>query len=158
VDRSSDIFIATACGSIREVSGATGLISTILGAHQDPALAGGGGDHDPLGLAVGGDGKLIVTEAYGRRVLEIDPATHRVTLVAGTGSETLWTTAATAGDGGPAPSATFGLPLGVAADGQGNIFVADSFDDAIREIGTSSGLITLVEGQIPDSPAAGHCC
>jgi DNA-binding beta-propeller fold protein YncE len=107
---------------------------------------------------VGGDGKLIVTEAYGRRVLEIDPATHRVTLVAGTGSETLWTTAATAGDGGPAPSATFGLPLGVAADGQGNIFVADSFDDAIREIGTSSGLITLVEGQIPDSPAAGHCC
>ncbi len=42
VDSSSNIFIATACGSIREKVAATGVASTIFSTHQDPALAGRG--------------------------------------------------------------------------------------------------------------------
>ena len=90
--------------------------------------------HDPTGLAVGNDKTLFVTEAYGRRLLELDLASGRVVLVAGTGVETLPEPGQTAGDGGPASTASFGLALGAAVDGQGNVYVADFFNDAIRMI------------------------
>jgi hypothetical protein len=81
-----------------------------------------------------------------------------VTLVAGTGSETFPQAGATAGDGGPASAATFGSVDGVTMDSHGDIYVADFFNNAIREIDARTGVITLVAGQIPMSPAAGHCC
>jgi streptogramin lyase len=155
VDKSADIFIATACGAIREVSGTTGLISTVFSARQDPALAGTGGDHDPVGLAIGPNGNLYATEAYGRRLLEIVPSSGRVALVAGTGVETLPSAHPTAGDGSPATKATFGLPLGVAVDHHGNVYVADFFNNAVREIDSQTGLITAIAGQIPQYT---HCC
>ena len=157
VDGSSDVFVATACGAIREVSPA-GVISTIFSTHQAPALAGKGGAHDPVGLAVLDDKKLLVTEAYGRRLLEIDVRDGRVALVAGTGAQTLPEPRQTAGDGGPASRATFGLALGVAVDRQGDIYVADFFNNAIRKIDVRTRVISTVAGQIPTSPAQGHCC
>jgi len=159
VDRSSNIFFATGCGSIRERVAATGATSTIFAARRDPALAGTGAAHDPTGLAVGTDKTLFVTEAYGRRLLELDLASGRVVLVAGTGVETYPEPGQTAGDGGPASTATFGLALGTAIDGQGNVYVADFFNDAVRMIDGHTGVISTVAGQIPMSPAQqGHCC
>ncbi len=159
VDASSNIFVTTGCGSIRETFAATGKTSTVFSAHQDPALAGTGGDHDPVGLAVGHDNTLFVTEAYGRRLLEINLRSGRVIRVAGTGEETLPQPGQTAGDGGPADTATFGLALGAAVDSQGDIYVADFFNDAIRMIDARTGVISTVAGQIPTSPAQqGHCC
>jgi hypothetical protein len=152
VDRSSDVFVATACGAIREVSGATGAVSTIFSTGHDPALTG------PVGLAVLGNETLLVTEADGRRLLEIDLRDGKPTLEAGTGSETLPEPQQTAGDGGPASKATFGLALGAAVDRQGDVYVADFFNNAIRMIDGHTGVITTIAGQIPTSPAAGHCC
>lgn len=159
VDSSSNIFVATACGSIRERVAATGVTSTIFSTHQDPALAGMGGEHDPTGLVVGNDKTLFVTEAYGRRLLELNLASGRVVLAAGTGVETLPEPGQTAGDGGPASNATFGLALGAAVDGQGNVYVADYFNDAIRMIDWRTGVISTVAGRIPTSAVQqGHCC
>jgi len=159
VDGSSNIFFATGCGSIRERVAATGGTATIFSTRQDPALAGTGGARDPTGLAVGNDKTLFVTKAYGRRLLELDLASGRVVLVAGTGVETYPEPGQTAGDGGPASNATFGLALGVATDGQGNVYVADFFNDAVRMIDRRTGVISTVAGQIPMSPAQqGHCC
>lgn len=159
VNSSSDIFVATGCGSIRERVAATGLTSTIFSIHKDPALAGPGGEHDPTGLAVGNDKTLFVTDAYGRRLLELDLASGRVVLVAGTGVETFPEPGQTAGDGGPAAHATFGLPVGAAVDNQGNVYVADFFNDAVRMIDGRTGVISTVAGQIPQSPEQqGHCC
>ena len=159
VDRSSDVFVATACGTVREVSGTTGAISTIFSARQSPALAGTGGKLDPVGLAVLDNQTLQVAAAYGGRLLEINVRSGRVTLVAGTGAETLPEPHQTAGDGGPATKATFGLVAAVAIDRQGDTYVADFFNDAIRRIDAHSGVITTVAGEIPTSPAQqGHCC
>ncbi len=159
VDRSSNIFFATGCGSIRERVAATGATPTIFSTRRDPALAGTGAEHDPTGLAVGTDKTLFVTEAYGRRLLELDLASGRVALVAGTGVETYPSPGQTAGDGGPASAATFGLALGTAIDGRGNVYVADFFNDAVRMIDGRTGVISTVAGQIPMSPAQqGHCC
>jgi hypothetical protein len=111
-----------------------------------------------MGLAVLDNRKLLVTEAYGRRLLEIDLGDGKVTLVAGTGAQTLPEPQQTAGDGGPASKATFGLALGAAVDRQGDVYVADFFNNAIRMIDARTGVISTIAGHIPTSPAQGHCC
>ena len=159
VDRSSNIFVVTGCGSIRERVAATGVTSTIFSTRQSPALAGTGGESDPTGLAVGNDKTLFVTDAFSQRLLELDLASGRVVLAAGTSVQTIPEPGQTAGDGGPASKATFGLALGAAVDSQGNVYVADFFNDAIRLINGRTGVISTVAGQIPTSPEQqGHCC
>jgi sugar lactone lactonase YvrE len=158
VDGSSNVFMATGCGAIREMSGTTGAMKTVFSVNQVPALAGQGGTQDPSALTVLADKKLLVTDAYGRRLLEIDLHDRNVTMVAGTGEQTLPEPGQTAGDGGPAAKATFGLALGAAVDGRGDVFVADYFNNAVREIDARTGVITTVAGHIPTSPEEGHCC
>jgi len=48
--------------------------------------------------------------------------------------------------------------FGAAVDQQGNVYVADFFNNAIRKIDARTGVISLVAGEIPTSPAQGHCC
>jgi hypothetical protein len=50
------------------------------------------------------------------------------------------------------------LVLGAAADRHGDLFVADFFNNAIRMIDARTGVISTIAGQIPTSPAQGHCC
>jgi len=38
------------------------------------------------------------------------------------------------GDGGPASSAGFNYPFGIAVDGSGHLVIADTFNHRIREI------------------------
>ena len=47
------------------------------------------------------------------------------------------------GDGGPATSARLNDPQGVAVDGAGDLFIADTFNNAVREV-TPAGTITTV--------------
>jgi DNA-binding beta-propeller fold protein YncE len=47
------------------------------------------------------------------------------------------------GDGGRATSAELNDPQGVAIDGAGDLFIADTFNNAIREV-TPAGIITTV--------------
>jgi DNA-binding beta-propeller fold protein YncE len=46
----------------------------------------------------------------------------------------------------------------VAVDRQGDIYVADFFNNTIRKIDVRTRVISTVAGQIPTSPAQGHCC
>jgi len=62
-----------------------------------------------------------------------------ITTVAGDG------TAGYSGDGGPATNAGLNGPWGLAADGSGNLFIADRDDERIREVSTN-GIITTVAG------------
>lgn len=50
------------------------------------------------------------------------------------------------GDGGPATSATFKAPSGIAADASGNIYVADTSNNRIRRIDAATGVVTTVAG------------
>ncbi len=57
---------------------------------------------------------------------------------------------------GPALQASFNTPSGIAADAQGNLYVADTGNHAIRRIGTDGQVTTLAGGEQGhvDGPAA----
>jgi len=64
---------------------------------------------------------------------------YTISTVAGNG------TSGSSGDGGPASSAELGYPSGVAVDGAGNLFIADTFNARIRKV-TPAGAISTVAG------------
>ena len=49
------------------------------------------------------------------------------------------------GDGGPATSAQLNGPQGVAVDGSGNVYIADSLNNVIRMV-SNAGIITTFAG------------
>ena len=54
----------------------------------------------------------------------------------------------TFGDGCPASDSTLSSPGGVTVDGAGNLFIADSGNDLIREVSAVSGVITVFAGNL----------
>ena len=69
----------------------------------------------------------------------LDKVLGVITTVAGNG------TAGYSGDGEPATNASLGYPLGVALDISGNLYIAQSYNNRIRNVDTS-GIITTVAG------------
>src|ERR1019366_4993272 len=68
------------------------------------------------------------------------PATGIVTTVAGNGA------AGYAGNGGAAIKAKLSGPSGEAVDGAGNVYIADTQNNAIRKVVAATGIITTVAG------------
>src|SRR5580704_14571850 len=130
---------------IREVSAATGLISTIAGT----GTAGYNGDgiaaksaelNYPDAVAVDAAGDVFIAEAQNNRVREVNASTGLISTVAGTG------TAGFNGDGIPATSAELNGPDSVAVDGSGDVFIAENGDSRVREVNAATGLISTVAG------------
>jgi sugar lactone lactonase YvrE len=71
-------------------------------------------------------------------VIRVDPD-GAFTVVAGSGA------AGYSGDGGPATAARLHSPSGIAADREGNVYVADTDNHRIRKI-DADGMITTVAG------------
>ncbi|MEI6653274.1 MAG: choice-of-anchor D domain-containing protein [Verrucomicrobiota bacterium] len=93
-------------------------------------------DH-PAGVAADGSGNLYVADEYNHVIRKIVLATGAVSTYAGTG-------VAGFADG-PSGTAQFLFPAGVAADGGGNVYVADSGNQRIRMI-APGGTVTTVAG------------
>ena len=93
--------------------------------------------NDPTGVAVDSQGDLFIADSANNVIREVTPA-GIITTVAGTGA------AGYTGDGGPATAATLNDPTGVAVDAQGDLFIADSGNNVIREV--TAGTISTVAG------------
>jgi hypothetical protein len=61
-----------------------------------------------------------------------------ITTVAGNGM------AGYSGDGGPATNASLDHPFGLALDAAGNLYIADSFNNVIRQVKTNGIIVTVV--------------
>lgn len=135
VDSSGNIYIADLGNSrVREIS--NGIITTILGnPGNDPVM--GTQVLGPVGLALDRSGNLFIADGPNNRVLKYTNGV--ATVIAGTGAFGY------SGDNGPATSATLYDPSGVAVDASGNVYIADTTNNAIRKIQTD-GTITTVSG------------
>jgi len=143
VDGSGNLYIADTWNDrIRRV-GTSGVITTVAG-NGKRGYSGDGGPavmaqlSGPHGLAVDGSGNLYIADAWNHRIRRVDTS-GVITTVAGTGEE------GHGGDGVPAVMAQLSSPHGLAVDGSGNLYIADTSNDRIRQVDTS-GVITTVAG------------
>jgi trimeric autotransporter adhesin len=138
------VFIADSQNNrIRAVNTTTGIITTVAGNglgsfSGDGGLATNASLHDPFGVAVDTLGNLFIADTQNNRVRMVSYNTGIITTVAGNGA------AGFAGDGGAATSAMLWNPTGVAADGLGNVYIADQRNNRIRMV--SGAIITAVAG------------
>jgi len=146
VDTSGNIYIADKNNNVvRKVTASTGYISTLAGTGS--VYYGGDGDlatnamfYNDYGVWVDGSGDIYIADSSNDRIREVNASTGDISTVAGTGS------VGSSGDTGPATSAKVNTPYGVAVDGSGNIFIADSNNYRIREVNASTGNISTVAG------------
>jgi uncharacterized repeat protein (TIGR01451 family) len=143
LDPAGNLYVAdTQNHRIRKVAAGTGIISTVagdgtLGNNGDNGLATSAELNTPQGVAWDA-GFLYIADTGNHRVRRVDLGANQITAFAGTGTSGL------SGDGLPATSAKLSSPNGVAADGAGNVFVADTSNHRIRKV--SGGIITTVAG------------
>jgi hypothetical protein len=155
VDAQGDIFIAdTANSAIREVVAATGLIQTVAGT---PGTAGYSGDGsaatsallaNPNAVLVDSSGNIYIADAGNSAIREMVASTGNIQTVAGTPPTACASPSEGCGDGSAATSAYLNFPAGIFRDAAGDIFIADTFDNAIREVSASTGTIQTVAGTI----------
>jgi sugar lactone lactonase YvrE len=144
VDGRGNFFVADAGNyRIRRVDAETGIITTLAGTGALAFIGDGGaatsaGLSSPRGITVDSLGRLFISDNFNRRIRRVD-LNGSITTVAGTGQE------GGSGDDGPATSAQFSHPRGVAVDSLGNLFIADAFNHRIRRV-DASGIITTVAG------------
>jgi uncharacterized protein (TIGR03437 family) len=143
VDSAGNLYIADFQNNVVRKVSANGVITTFAG----NGVSGYSGDGGPAAsaelanpdrVAVDASGTVYIAD-YWDCVVRAVSANGTITTVAGTGS------AGYSGDGGPATRAQLNIPVGVALDGAGNIYIADAGNNVVRRI-AKNGVITTVAG------------
>jgi trimeric autotransporter adhesin len=151
IDSSGNIYIADYTNNrIRKVTISTSFISTVAGTGTasysgDGAAATSAALNTPSGVAVDSSGNIYIADRTNDRVRKVTISTGYISTVAGNGSSCGSPTGG-CGDGSAATSANLTSPNSVALDSSGNIYIADSGDNRIREVTISSGNISTVAG------------
>jgi large repetitive protein len=146
IDASGNLFIAdTGNNCVREVSASTQSITTVAG-NGSVGFSGDGGAaisaqfDQPWGITIDVNGNLYIADFGNNRIRKVDTASGIVTTIAGNGNSSF------SGDGSTATAATLNGPAAVAMDIAGNLYIADSENNAVRKVDGSSGLITTIAG------------
>ncbi len=152
VDNLGNLFIADSFNErIRRVDSQTGTINTVVGKGTS-GFSGDGGPaanaslFNPVGVALDNNGNIFIVDADNNRVRRVDIKTGIISTVAGNGQISF------SGDNGLATSASLSNPEGIAIDGAGNIFIADTNNLRIRRVDAKTGVITTIAGNGEFSP------
>ena len=114
------------------VSGSAGIAGRSAVAVNGPLMA----SLAPLALAP--DGQISEAAGGGTSEGPLVLGSDTITTAAGNGNYGY------TGDGGPAGSATFNGPFGVAMDAAGNLYIADRGNNRIRAVNTQASAITVL--------------
>jgi streptogramin lyase len=140
VDGAGIVYVVDGPGTIRRIT-AAGIVTTLAGSPYNNGYADGTGEaaqfNQPQGLAIDDTGNLYVADSNNNAIRKINPA-GVVTTLAGNPSQ--------GGDAdGTGSAALFNDPQGVAVDSAGNVYVADTNNQAIRQV-TPGGVVTTLSG------------
>ncbi len=119
-----------------------GIVTTVAGNGQR-GFSGDGGPATsaplefPFSADVDSSDRLLISDTFNNRIRRVSQGI--ISTAAGTGR------LQNPGDNGPATSAQFNRPYGVAIDAAGNMFVADTYQYLIRKIAVN-GVITTIAG------------
>ncbi|MGA8528879.1 MAG: Ig-like domain repeat protein [Acidobacteriaceae bacterium] len=149
VDGAGDIFIADSHHNrVREVYGPgpnVGKIMTVAGdgtaGYDSTATVATSTSLDvPGGVAIDGAGNLYIADTNNNVIREVNLTTNSIRTVAGT------STPGYTGDTGAATSAELNSPQGITVDPAGNLYIADTGNNAVREVNASTQVITTIAG------------
>src|SRR5688572_10812618 len=112
----------------------------LLAAGDRITLVVGEGLNEPFSIDFGADGRAYVAELSGHRIRVLDPATGALSVLAGTGVKGL------TGDGGSGDQATFNGPHDLVVGPDGQVWVADTFNNVVRKVDPKTRLVTRVAG------------
>ncbi|WP_041586038.1 Ig-like domain repeat protein [Terriglobus saanensis] len=124
-----------------------GTVSTVAG-NSSFNYAGDGGDARsspifiPSGVVVDPAGNIYLSDTNNNRVRRVDAVTHVITTVAGDG------TTGVTGDGGPAVSAPVNYPTALVLNGAGDLYIADTRNNAIRKLTLATGILSTIAGRL----------
>jgi streptogramin lyase len=147
LDEKGKLYVADVAGHrVRMVDLKTGTINTLAG-NGKAATGGDGGPlraatfSGPRAVAMGPEGILFVVERNGNVVRRIELKKGLIDRFAGTGKKGY------TGDGGKATEATLDGPKEIEIDSDGNVYVVDTENEAIRRIDAKTGVITTIAGR-----------
>ena len=155
VDGAGNLFIADSHHNrVREVFAAganAGTITTVAGdgsAGYDgtATVAKATSLNQPSGVAIDGAGNLYVADTNNNVIRKVNLATGAISTVAGTGAPGY------TGDGLLATTATLNSPEGVTVDAAGDLYIADTNNDGVREVVAATGKIATIAGDGTGAP------
>jgi len=165
-DSSGNLFIADESNYVvRRIDHTTGDISTFAGtnafSNSPPApTPTTQATTEPLGLLSGlvidTSNNVYVADRTNNVVWEITPA-GIISIFAGGGAGTCSGGVDAYGDGCPAIDGKLNNPWALGIDSSNNIYIADSYNDLVREVKKSTGNITTFAGDIADAGGYGDC-
>ena len=150
-------------GYIRAVDMTTGIITTVAG-NSTGGYSGDGGaatsaDIEGQGVAVDSSGNIYIADPGDNRIREVTATTGIISTYAGIGPN--GSNGSYGGDGGKASSAKLYSPYGVAVDGSGNLYIADTNNMRIRKVTATTGQDIYGRwkrhGGLFGRQRAGHC-
>lgn len=131
VDSSGNLFISEQSGyRISEFSNGT---LTVLAGNGNIGFSGDNGPgteaslDEPTGIALDSQGYLYICDTINSRIRKLSPG-GIITTIAGLGSPGYF------GDGGPATNSLLFFPRGIVVDASGNVYIADTDNNIIREL------------------------
>jgi hypothetical protein len=151
LDAEGNIYVADNLNNvIRKITVSTGIITTVAGTGSFFSMGwpwvGDGGPatdadlNDPWDIACDAAGNLYIADRGDNVIRKVDAVSGIITTVAGNG------TGAYTGDNGQATNASLNGPDGVTFDAAGNMYISDDYNNVIRKVNKTTGIITTVAG------------